>query len=173
MNTRKFAVVLALTTVLGLTVGLAGCPNRPATKGPDGKAGHDHDHDHVHVHKGPHGGSIMEIGEEEFHAEWVRGPGGKITFYFLDAAAKNEAPVEADEIAIEVRIADNEPVTYTLAAVNPEDGRAAVFEITDPNLDGALGALSEKVTATFPRLTLGGKSFENVKIEEHQHGDEH
>lgn len=157
-----------------MTWGLAGC-NPPASSTGSGakEAEHDHDHAHDHAHHGPHGGHIMEIGEEEYHAEWTHDSSGKVTFYILDAAIQKEVPIAAEELEITVKIGENEPATYKLAAVNPQDGKSAVFETTDKNLEGALGALSARVTATINKLTIGDKTFENVKIEEHSHGEEH
>ena len=41
-----------------------------------GDHGHDHAHDHAH---GPHGGEIIEIGDEEYHAEYLKTDDGTIT----------------------------------------------------------------------------------------------
>ena len=42
--------------------------------------GHDHhDHDHAHMH-GPNGGPVLELGDEEYHAEWLHDDeSGKVT----------------------------------------------------------------------------------------------
>jgi hypothetical protein len=151
---------------------LIGC-NPAANKGPTA-GGKPDEHAHEHAHHGPHGGHMMEIGEEEFHAEWTHDDAtGKVTFYILDAEAKKEVPIQADDLTIEVKIGNNEPATYTLPAVNPQDGKSAVFETTNQNLEGALAALSERVTAKIKKLTIGDKTFENLNIEEHKHEGAH
>lgn len=171
-RTMKWTVVLAACAAIGLV----GCNPGTASKKADSDHAHgdhdhgDHDHgEHAHVHKGPHGGKIMEIGEEEYHAEWLQDETGKVTFYILDAAGTKEVPIAADEITIEVKIGDKPPVSYKLTAINPQDMKASAFEIVDKNFEGVLGALSEGVTATIKSLKIGDKTFENVKIEEHKH----
>jgi len=160
-----FRMRLWLSISLAALVGLcfSGCNSSTAEK-------HD---EHAHVHTGPHGGHIMEIGEEEYHAEWTHDESGKVTFYILDAEAKKEVPIAAEDITIEVKIGMKEPTSYKLAATISNDGKASAFEIVDKNLEGVLEALSEGVTATIKSLTINGKTFDNLKIEEHKHGDEH
>ena len=167
MRIQIVGVVLALAA----SIGLVGCPATTGSKDGGGvKEGAEAEH--AHVHHGPHNGHLMEIGEEEYHAEWTDDESGKVTFYFLDGEAKKEVPVEAEEITIEVKIGDKEPILYKLAAVNLQDKKASTFELVDKNLQGVLDTLSEGVSAKFPSLTIGGKNFENLKIEEHKH-DEH
>jgi hypothetical protein len=170
MNIRTFGAMLSLAAAIGFCTGLAGCTSATGGKGAgDGKAAAEH----AHVHHGPHNGHLMEIGEEEYHAEWTDDESGKVTFYFLDGEAKKEVPIDAEEITIEVKIGDKEPTSYKLVAVEPKDMKASAFAIVDKNLQGVLEVVSEGVTKKFPKLTIGGKTFENLKIEEHKHGDEH
>ena len=165
--TRFIALSLSFAVVISLT----GC-QPPAAKAPtDKEAAHDHAHDHAH--HGPHGGHIMEIGEEEYHAEWTHDDSGKVTFYILDSAVKKEVPIAAEEITIDVKIGNNEPVTYKLAAVNPQDGKSATFEIVDKNLLGVMETLkNNKGTVLTLNVTIDGKTFAQ-KIEEHDHGHAH
>jgi hypothetical protein len=160
---KPFSSHLSLAALALLGFLMTGCEPPPTAK----KA--DDSHDHAHVHQGPHGGHIMEIGEEEYHAEWTYDENGKVTFYILDGEGKKEVPIAAEDITIEVKIGKNEPATYQLAAMNPQDGKASAFEIVDKNLEGVLRTLSEGVTATIKKLTIGDKTFENLKIEEHKH----
>ena len=170
MMIHNRAVVLCLTVMICFGATLAGC--KPSTS-PKGGGEAKETAEHAHVHHGPHNGHLMEIGEEEFHAEWTDDDTGKVTFYFLDAEAKKDVLVDGKELTIAVKIGDKEPISYKLAAVEPKDGKASAFEIVDKNLQGVLDTLSEGVTATFPKLTIGGKTFENLKIEEHKHEEVH
>jgi hypothetical protein len=161
--------VVAFPLAIAAALALAGCQPPPVGQGPAGKTG-AHDHDHDHAHHGPHGGHIMEIGEEEYHAEWTHDESGKVTFYLLDSDVKKEVPIAADEISIDVKIGDHAPVTYKLAAVNPQDGKSATFEIVDKNLLGVLETLKDnKGTVCTLHVTIDGKTFAQ-KIEEHDHG---
>jgi hypothetical protein len=146
--------------------GSAGC-NKPANhseKVPNA----DHAHDHDHAHHGPHHGHLMEIGGEEYHAEWTHDESGKVTFYILDAEAKKEVPVDAQELTIDVKIGGNSPVTYKLPAVSPKDGKSATFEIVDKQLLGVLETLKSPGIVATLHVNVNGKQFDQ-RIEEHEH----
>jgi hypothetical protein len=163
MKTGRTGLMVGLAAAVGLL--LAGCNNASKPNAKGDAAAHDHDH----AHHGPHQGHLMEIGEEEYHAEWTHDESGKVTFYILDADAKKEVPIAAEEIVIDVKIGDNAPKEYKLAAVNPKDGKSAVFEIVDKNLLGVLETRkSPGITATL-HVNINGKQFDSV-IKEHEHG---
>jgi hypothetical protein len=157
--------------VLGLAVlaaiWLAGCI-KPANQRGAPKGAEAHDHEHDHAHHGPHHGHLMEIGEEQYHAEWTHDESGKVTFYILDAEAKKEVPISADEIVIDVKLGDNKPVTYKLAAVNPTDGKSAAFETTDKQLLGVFETLKSPGVVATLHVNINGKQFDQ-RIEEHEH----
>jgi hypothetical protein len=156
MLTRTKFACLALGLAAGLW--LTGCngSNPPANNAAPGTSGGGH----THTHLGPHKGHVMVLGKEEYHAEWTHTEEGKVTFYILDAAAEKEVPIEAKEITIDVKIGQNPPTPFTLAAANPVDGKTAAFEITDPNLESAL------------HVNINGKQFDQ-EIKEEEHTDEH
>jgi hypothetical protein len=140
-------------------------------KGSGDKAG-EHAHDHSHAH-GPHGGHIVEIGEEEYHAEWLHAEDGTVTVYVLDKEMKNEVPIAAEEITIEAKIQDK-PIEYKLLAVNRSEGdmpKTAKFELVDKNLLGVLETLGKGVTATL-KLDIEGKPF-TAAITHDDHGHKH
>lgn len=160
---------VGLPLAVAIIISLTGC-QPPAAKAPTGK---EAAHEHEHAHHGPHGGHIMEIGKEEYHAEWKHDESGKVTFYLLDSAVKKDVPIAAEEIAIDVQVGKNEPVTYKLAAVTPQDGKSATFEIVDKNLLGVLETLKDNTgTVLTLHVTIDGKTFAQ-KIEEHDHGHAH
>jgi hypothetical protein len=174
---------LAMSLAAGLVLWLAGCyGTQPATNttptggehGHEGHGheGHDHGHDHSHAH-GLHGGHIIEIGEEEYHAEWTHEESGKVTVYVLDAEMKKEVPIEAEEIMIDTVVA-GQANSFPLAAVDRTEGdmpKASKFEIVDQKLLGVLESLSEGVTATL-KLTINGKPYE-AKITHDDHDHKH
>src|SRR5947207_1783574 len=110
MNSNRTGFGFALVALVAITpvaFALTGCPRANHSEKPV----HD-DHGHDHVHQGPHKGHLMEIGGEQYHAEWTHDESGKVTFYILDSEAKKEVPIAADEIAIDVKIGDNPPKTF-------------------------------------------------------------
>jgi hypothetical protein len=77
---------------------------------------------HVHPTEGPHHGSLIELGNEEFHAELVHDE-TSVTIYILDSAAKIAVPVDAQEVAINL-VHDGKPEQFKLAA-QPDSGDPA------------------------------------------------
>jgi hypothetical protein len=132
--------------------------------------GHDHGHDHVH---GPHDGELIELAGaapgEGGHAEWTHdNASGRVTFYILDDEQKEELPIDAPSITLEVTVKDKEPSTYTLEAVAPDaEGKSAKFEIEDPELLTAL-KLKDAVDAQL-QVTIDGKNLTG-KVEYIDHG---
>ena len=71
---RSNLVWTALLSVGSLLV-LSGCTGKPAAE----HGGEEHHH---HVH-GPHEGELIEIGNEEYHAELLMEDNNKVTIYVL------------------------------------------------------------------------------------------
>lgn len=168
---RAALVSAACAALLSLVMGV-GCTStsspQPAAQ-KEGHEDHDHAHEHEHVHSGPHQGHLMVIGDEEYHAEWTHDESGKVTFYILDAAAKNEVPIAAEVLPIEVKIGEHEPKKYELVAVNPKDGKAAAFEIVDKEFAALFSQLKSSGLTLTLHADIGGKHY-SQKIQEHDHG---
>jgi hypothetical protein len=165
MQALKIAVPVALAALLAFS--LAGCtsPANHTEKTP--KAGEPHDHEHHH--HGPHNGHLMELGQEEYHAEWTHDEKtGQVTFYILDAAAEKEVPIAADEITIDVKVGNNPPKTYKLEAVNPTDGKSAAFTITDKGFEGVFDQLKSPGLVLTLHVNINGKQFDQP-VKEHEH----
>lgn len=136
---------------------------------------------HAHPSEGPHGGDLIELGNDDYHAELVH-PGGHddaegghnddgdagheandehvgIAVYILDSMAKNAVPIDAAEIALNLTH-DGKPLQFKLAAM-PEDndpaGQSSRFASADK---GLLEHFHENhhVEGTLV-LKINGKSF--------------
>jgi len=153
-------------------ISFAGCPQAANHGGKAVKSGdahdHDHEHGHAHVHSGPHKGQLMEIGDEEYHAEWTHDESGKVTFYILDGDAKKEVPIAAEEIAIDVKVGDNPSKEYKLVAVSPQEGKAAAFEIVDKQFEGLFDQLKSTAVVLTLHVNINGKQFDQ-QVKEHEH----
>ena len=126
-------------------------------------AGHSHDE------KGPHGGQVLGLGDEEFHAEFVlEEASGKVTVYLLDKAIKNNpAATSAQET---ITIDDKSGKKFELAAVDRTTGdmpTASQFELVDKELHGPI-----KTELATLHVTIGGKEF-HQKIAFGGHGHDH
>ena len=121
----------------------------------------------VHSHEtGPHGGHLVELGDEEFHAEWLHDDNtGLVTLYILDGKATE--PVQAGPVRIDVKIgaaADQ----HEMNAVGSTTGEAAAqFEVIDKSLIEALKMAGHGAEATLT-VEIEGKSYTGV-FEHHAH----
>jgi hypothetical protein len=107
---------------------LAGCSGKPAPAPVS----------HKHVH-GPHDGELIELGNEEYHAELVvDDANGLVTIYILDKEGKKPVPI--DEKTISIKFAPNQ-AEFALTA-KPQEGdsgeKASRFESGDKALGIAL-----------------------------------
>ncbi len=181
--------LLAACILASVAVWATGCPSPAPTTTPT-KGGEEHGHEHGeeghahgekagdhaghdHAAHGPHGGHLIEIGEEEYHAEWTHAEDGTVTIYILDAEAKNEVPIAAEDITIETKIGDKAS-EFKLLAANRSEGdmpKTAKFELVDKNLLGVLETLSKGVTATL-KIKINDKSYD-APITHDDHGHKH
>ena len=156
-----------------IAVGLAiGCTSEPPA--PPVSAGPAAGHDHAHPHEGPHGGHLIELGEEEYHAELVHDDATHtVTIYLLDGAAKNAVAVDATELALNL-VADGKPQQFALAArPSPGDapGQSSRFESADETL---CEALDKPKTTGRLNITIAGTPYvgQVESLEEHGHAHE-
>lgn len=169
--------LLASMTALSLTVALltlAGCSKDPAS-GPETAAppatldGHD---DHDHPTEGPHHGDLIELGNEEYHAEILHDEdAGTVTIYVLNAAATGQVPIDAKEVTINARH-DGKAQQFTLTAspdVSDPEGKSSRFVSNDEELAHCLDDKDAE-----PRLviTINGKSYRGTIAHGHDH-EEH
>jgi hypothetical protein len=156
---------------------LSGCaPSATQKESPSAPAagGGGHDHAHAHPSEGPHHGDLVELGNEEYHAEVVHGDGGLITVYILDGSAKNAVPIEAAEVVFNVMHGDK-PAQFKLPAM-PEaadgPGKSSRFSVTNAELASSLD--DEKSSAKLV-VNIAGKQYTG-KVEhhhDHDHGHDH
>lgn len=178
---RTYSLVVAVACWCGLMT-LAGCSPKPIAGDPPplpaggvhddhGHEGHDHGHHHGHSHAdlGPNQGHLLELGDEQYHAEWVHDDvAGKLTVYILDSNAKNLVPIAAETITIEKKVGDRSD-TYELAAVDRqgETPKTAKFEIVDKGLIEGLKLAGDGVQASII-IDINGQPF-TAQFEKHSH----
>lgn len=128
---------------------------------------------HDHPTEGPHGGGLIELGNEEYHAELVHDEAtGKVTIYLLDSAAKSAATTEAAELKVNLSH-DGQAEQFVLVA-NPQagdaPGAASRFESTDPELAEELDHEGAKAQLV---VMVGGKQFRGEIHHEHDGHEGH
>ncbi len=124
-----------------------------------GHAGHQH-HEHGGA-LGPHQGHLIELGEEEYHAELVFDKQTrKTTVYILGSDAKTPEAIEQPDVELHLAMGDEE-VELTLKAVPLEDdaeGKSSRFELPADELPESID--DEEKFEGHLLLTIAGKRFE-------------
>ena len=134
----------------------------------------------AHVH-GPHDGHVIELGDEEYHAEVVMGADRKLVVYILGPDAATAAPIAAATITINLE-AGATTTALTLNAVPEEgeaDGQSSRFELTDgvvpesvKNIEDVHGDLV--IAVGDKTYTAGiGHSHDHGHGHDHDHGHDH
>ncbi len=136
--------------------------------------GHGHD-EHGHPTEGPHHGVLVELGNEEYHAEIIHDDTtGIVTIYLMDGHAEKTVTTSATEVIINLKHGDT-PEQYKLFA-QPEDGnptgQTSRFSLTDKEL---AGHLDDAATAAKLNITIGDTPYSGaIPVEDHaKHGHVH
>ncbi len=135
----------------------------------------DHDdhsgHAHAHPSEGPHHGDLVELGNEEYHAEIVHDEkSGVLEIYILDGGATKQVSIEAKELTINLSH-DGKPEQFTLVA-KPDDGdeagKSSRFVSDDEKLSEHLDE-----EGTNPQLVvkIAGKTYRGKVTHSHDHSD--
>ncbi len=128
---------------------------------------------HDHSAHGPHHGDLIEIGNDEYHAEVVIDEVKKqLVLYLFDAHVKSYVAIDAPSLAVNLKMA-GKPVQLKLKPI-PQDidkfGFASRFGIESPELLDALhaGHADAKIA-----LKIGKKAY-SIKLEhDHDHAHSH
>lgn len=128
-------------------------------------AGHDH------AEKGPHGGPLLELGDEEYHVEMmVDEKTHTLTLYVLDGEAKAAVATDAKEAVINLKH-DGKPEQFKLKAAplkTDPKGQASCFKLKSEEL---LEDLHHKNSNPRLAIKIKGKSY-TAKItlkDDHDH----
>jgi hypothetical protein len=158
-------------------VALVGCEHS-FCEGDD--CGHDHGpvtpvHALAHDHptEGPHQGSLVELGNEEFHAEIVHDEvADTVSAYILDSSARLAVPISATQLAVNLSH-DGHAEQFRLSA-NPQasdpPGRSSMFTSTDAELGHELDLESVKAQLV---VKIAGKQYRGAIVHRHDHGHAH
>ncbi len=161
------AIVVSIAVLTGCTPGTipsaaTGGTNSAVTSGPLATVD-----SHVHPTEGPHHGSLVELGNEEYHVELVLDD-KSVTIYILDAAAKNAVPIDSPDLTINV-MHEGKPEQFKLPATpdtGDPAGKSSRFTLADEELAGHIDD-----EAAGPRLsvTINGTPYRGEIKHSHDH----
>lgn len=149
------------------SIALLGCEGSKPPASPSPAAQKSPASVHAHAEEGPHQGALVELGNEDYHAEVVHGDQGEVTIYILDREAKNPVPIDAAEVVINLSH-DGKAEQFKLPALAEDGdpaGKSSRFQLKDEELSEDLDADG---TAAKLVVSIEGKSYSG-KIE-HYHG---
>ncbi|MBA4016285.1 MAG: hypothetical protein C0483_03770 [Pirellula sp.] len=163
-STFRFLALASLTGVLMVV----GCGPASPPKGHSGSSSAQAEH--AHPSEGPHGGHLIELGDEQYHVELIHDDkAGEVTFYILDSSAKKAVPIDAVELVVNLKHG-GKAEQFKIAA-KPESGETAGtssrFFSADKELAGDLDAEGADAQLV---VTISGKQFRGAI--EHEHGKE-
>jgi hypothetical protein len=131
--------------------------------------GYAADDKHEHPEIGPHKGELIELGDEEYHAEFVHDEDkNTVTVFILDAAAKESVPIEAKEVVINLK-QKGKPRQFKIKALphaSDPKGLCSRFAAMDKDLCEQL-----EVESAAPRIqvTIKGKAYSGKIAHHHDH----
>ncbi len=119
-----------------------------------------------HPEHGPHGGELIELGNEAFHIEMLH-VSDAVAFYVLDDSATKPVAIEADKVTVSLK-KDGEVKTFELLAdrqADDEPGKSSRFASIDPEMAEWMEYGAEGVVI----LQIQGKSFNGKISHDHDH----
>jgi len=176
-----FSILLVAATYVAGGCGKPATAPEAAGVSDSAEAGHvhtegeEHEHGgsegHDHAAAGPHGGTLIELGAEEYHAELVHDDAaGTIVVYLLDGTAKSSVAIDSKELLVNVKH-DGKGEQFKLAAspdASDPAGKSSRFLSSDAELIGDLD--SEHAEAELV-AEFSGKQFRGAIEHHHDHED--
>ena len=174
---NRFFGSLAAFVALGAFAGLSGCGGAAAPSGSstaEGEHSEGDGHAHAegeHAHVGPHEGDIIELGNEEYHAELVHDHDAEsISIYLLGKDVKTPVAIGDAEITLNLS-AGGQPMQVVLTA-DPQDGdgegMASKFSVVDA---AAIDAIEAEDTTGRLNVTIEDKPYIGKFAHSHDDGE--
>ena len=164
------AYLVLCTIVLVLTWTACGPSPDTDTQHIHNETGHSHE---GHHHDPPHGGTVIRLGDELYHLEWVRDEAaGVMRCFILDGHMENFVRINQPAIEVEIQTPEDGLTSWTFVAAenratgesvgNTSEFQAPLDELSDQNkFEGTIkevhiqGNLFEKIPFQFPEGNEG------------------
>lgn len=161
---------LSVLSLAVSVVGLSGCGPTPPQEDTSSQSQKpdEHGHSHAHPEEGLHHGVLVELGNEDYHAEVVHDDdAGSVTVYLLDSAAKEAVTSEAAEVVINIKNGDT-PSQFKLPALTVEGEPAekhSAYALTSKEL---LDGLHAKGATAKLSVTIDDRPFTgSIQADDH------
>lgn len=159
---------LVAGSLLSFAVGCTGQPAAPVAANNGGAPAAEADaHAHDHPSVGPHNGTLVELGNHEYHIE-VTHDATSVTLYVLDGQATQIVPIDTSEMTINLMQA-GAPKQFKLpanpAATDPA-GESSRFTLADADL---VALLDDDAAAPSVSLTIDGTPYTGKIEHDHDH----
>lgn len=119
-----------------------------------------------HPDQGPHGGELVELGREDFHAELVHGDGG-VSLYVIDGSATETVAIGAEKLVVSLK-RFGKVASFELGAnpnANDPAGKTSRFSSADRKLYAWLDADAEGAVT----VRIEGKSYTGKIVHDQDH----
>lgn len=122
-----------------------------------------------HAETGPHGGELIELGNEEYHAELLHET--EAVVHLLDGEAKAAVATDAPEVVLNVSHDGNSEQFKLAASADASDpaGKASRFASNDAEL---IADLNEGHADVQLVVTVGGTQYRGALEHDHEHEGE-
>jgi hypothetical protein len=112
---------------------------------------------HAHASEGPHHGALIELGAEEYHAEFVHSD-TSLTFYVLDSSATKAVPIDAPSVVLNLVVDGQAEQVRLVANPEPNDpaGKSSRFHIESSD---TATAIDQEGTVAKLSLTIGDTAY--------------
>ena len=165
------------TAILAFIFAQLGCEKKSAHRGEQEDSHETHAH---HEHTAPHGGTLVVLGEEFAHVEFVLEKGtGKLTAYVLDGEAEKPIRLTEETIGLTInRLNSEQELTLQLKAVanvltGETEGDTSQFEGQSDDLAGVTEFHAEIASIVVKGQTFTGVDFNFPEGNEGQHEEHH
>tara|TARA_R110002049_G_scaffold72490_1_gene186992 strand:- start:99730 stop:100242 length:513 start_codon:yes stop_codon:yes gene_type:complete len=123
----------------------------------------------MHPEHGPHGGELIELGQETYHGELIH-TAEKVTIYVLDGSATEMVPIAAPTLTVSLKH-DGAVQSFDVSAdsdTDDPDGKSSRFVSTDATLCEWMQHDAEGAVI----IEIEGKMY-NGEITHHDHDHDH